>query len=226
MAMQVVIIGLGQFGMGLIRALSQMGVEMIAVDSDDKRVQLASSWVSEALCLDATDEEAMAGLQPNKRDVCVCATGDQSKEVGIICTALLRQMGAKRIISRANDDLHARILRLVGADEIVNPEWDFGERYAPRILSENILGEMLLDSDIAISEFEAPTIMHNKKLKELDIQRKHSITLVAVREGATGKIQKPGPEDEIHPGDVLIAAAQRGAVQKMLQEIDPSSSPS
>lgn len=156
MSKQVLVIGLGQFGLGLVRALSRSDVEIIAVDSSKKQVDAASPWVSKAVCFDATDEEALFQLHPEKRDVCICATGDQSKEVGIICTALLKQFGAKRIIARANDDLHARILHLVGAHEVVNPEWDFGERFAPRIISENVLGEMLLGSDLAISEVSAP----------------------------------------------------------------------
>ena len=156
---QVIILGLGQFGMGLARALSHYDVETIAVDLDQKRIDLAAPWVTKAMCADATNEEFIAQLEPAKRDVCICATGDQSKEVGIICTALLKQFGAKRIIARANDDLHARILRLVGAREIVNPEWDFGERFAPRILSEHVLNEMLLGSDLVVSEISVPDSM-------------------------------------------------------------------
>ena len=126
---QVVVIGLGQFGMALTRSLSERGADVIAIDTQPDKIQMAAAFASEALCFDATDEEALARINPAKRDVCVCATGDQSKEAAIIVTALLRQLGAPRIIARANDDLHKRILLLVGAHEVVNPEWAFGERF-------------------------------------------------------------------------------------------------
>jgi len=218
MAKQVLVVGLGQFGLGLVRALSQSDVEIIAVDSDEKQVNIAASWVSRAVCFDATDEDALAQLHPEKRDVCVCATGDQSKEVSIICTALFKQFGAKRIIARANDDLHARILRLVGADEVVNPEWDFGERFAPRIISENVLGEMLLGSDLVISEIMAPSHLWGKSLADLRLQTRFGITIIAVRDQKTGKISNVGPDYIIADGDVVVSAAKRGSIQKLLGE--------
>ncbi len=218
MTKQVVVIGLGQFGMGLIRALSRAPVEVIAIDSDEDRMQLASTWVTRALCFDATQEAALSELQPRQRDVFVVATGDQSKEVGIICTALLKQLGAKRIIARANDELHARILRLVGADDVVNPEWDFGERFAPRILSSHILGEMLLGSDLVVSEFEAPKSMHNRTIRELNLQRGHGITLIAVRSARQGGVRQVAPDDRIEPGDILVSASKQGSLEHLLSE--------
>ena len=218
MSKQVLVVGLGQFGLGLVRSLSQADVEIIAVDSDKKQVEIASSWVSKAVCLDATDEEALAQLHPERRDVCICATGDQSKEVGIICTALFKQFGAKRIIARANDDLHSRILKLVGADEVVNPEWDFGERFAPRILSENVLGEMLLGSDLVISEIMATKRLWDRTLADLKLQTKYGITVIAVRDRGTGQINNVGPDYKIAKGDIIVSAAKRGSVQKLLDE--------
>lgn len=215
---QVVVVGLGQFGLGLVRTLYQSQTDIIAVDSDPKQVELASPWVSQALCFDATNEEAISQIQPEKRDVCVCATGDHSKEVGIICTALFKQFGAKRIIARANDDLHARILRLVGANEVVNPEWDFGERFAPRILSENILGEMFLDADLVISEINAPKSLWNQTLAKLSLQAKYGITVIALKEASSGRVKQVSPLDEIKKGDILISASNKSAIQKLLDK--------
>lgn len=212
---QVIVIGLGQFGLGLVRALSQSNTEIIAVDMDEKRVDLASSWVSKAVCFDATNEESIAQLRPEIRDVCVCATGDQSKEVGIICTALFNQLGAKRIIARANDDLHARILKLVGAHEVVNPEWDFGARFAPRVLSENFLGEMLLDSDLVVSEIVAPSRLCGKSLAELDLRKEYGITVIALKSSRSGLVKQAGPADIINDGDILISASSREAVRRL-----------
>ncbi len=217
---QVLVIGLGQFGLGLVRALSRSHADIIAVDLDQKRVDLAASWVSKAVCMDATDEELLTDLQPGKRDVCICATGDQSKEVGIICTALLKQFGAPRIIARANDDLHARILRLVGAHEVVNPEWDFGERFAPRILNEHVIDEMLLGADLAVSEFKVPEPLNGKTLSELNLLRKYNMTVVAIRRKESQSVQQAVPDDKVHLNDILIAVAKKGALEKFMGDFN------
>jgi trk system potassium uptake protein TrkA len=141
---QAIVIGLGQFGMSVARALAERGVEVFAVDIREERVRLASAFSAEAACFDTTDTEALARTSPERRDVCLCAIGDEAREASIICTALLRQLGAPRVIARANDDLHARILGLVGAHHVINPEREFGERFASQIMHQGILAEMVL----------------------------------------------------------------------------------
>ena len=141
---QAIVIGLGQFGTAVARALAERGVDVMAIDRDEDRVQAIAAQVSEALCFDASDQEALERTSPASRDVCVCAIGDEAKEASIICTALLRQAGAKRVIARANDDVHARILKLVGAHQVVNPERAFGDRFASQIVHEGVKGEMLV----------------------------------------------------------------------------------
>jgi trk system potassium uptake protein TrkA len=216
MKKQVLVIGLGQFGMGLVRALGRKRVEVIAVDVDEKKVQAASSYAAKAYCLDATDEEALMQLSPQTRDVCICATGDQSKEAAIICTALLKQMGVPRIIARANDDLHSRILKLVGADEVINPEWAFGERYANRVLYEDIIEEMSLGSDLVVTEFRIPSAFANQTLVALDLRRRFGVTVVAVRSALTNSVKLPNPEEVIHKDDILIVVSHHGDVERLL----------
>jgi trk system potassium uptake protein TrkA len=156
MKRQAIVIGMGQFGTSVARALTERGVEVLAVDIREERVRLAAGFAAEAASFDATDTEALARTSPERREVCVCAIGDESKESSIICTALLRQMGAQRVIARANDDLHARILKLVGAHQIVNPEREFGERFASTIMHDRIIGELPLGSDLLITELRPP----------------------------------------------------------------------
>jgi trk system potassium uptake protein TrkA len=215
MRKQIVVIGLGQFGMGLVKALYNKRVEVIAIDTDEKKVQAASNYVQQAFTMDGTDEDGLSQLSPASRDVCICATGDQSKEAAIICTALLKQMGARRVIARANDDLHARILRLVGADEVINPEWDFGARFANRIVSEDILGEMSLGSDLMVTEFKSPVPMVGQSLINLDLRRKFGITVMAIRR-MSGLVIQANPEEVIQEGDILIVISKKGEVEKLL----------
>lgn len=213
---QVIVIGLGQFGMGLIRTLATKNADVIAIDTDPKKIQAASTYVSQAMCIDATDEDALAQLAPASRDVCICATGDQSKEAAIICTALLKQMGARRVIARANDELHSRILKLVGADEIINPEWAFGERFANRVIHEDILEEMSLGPDLMVTEFKVPDIFFDKSIIELDLRRRYGITVVAVRSANTGNVQLAQPQEVLRQGDILIVVSITGNVSKLL----------
>lgn len=215
---QVLIIGLGQFGSALAKALVAKRVEVVAVDHDKKRVQAIASEIDQAMCFDATDEDALSRLSPGSRDVCVCATGDQSKEAAIICTALMKQMGAKRVIARANDDLHARILKTVGADEVINPEWAYGERFANHVVHEHILEEMSLGTDLIVTEFKAPKSYVGRTLIDLGLRKKYGIIVVAVRSGEQGTIHLPDPADTLSAGDILVVVAHEGVISKLLTE--------
>lgn len=217
MKKQVIVIGLGQFGMALTRSLSERGVEVIAIDTEEDKIQIASGFATEALVLDATDEVALARINPGKRDACICAVGDQSKEAAIIVTALLKQMGVKRIIARANDDLHKRILHLVGAHEVVNPERAFGERFANRIVYEHVLEEMTLGTDLIITEFRVPASFAGKTLVELDLRRRYELIVVAIRPGETAQVKLPDPNEVIGRDDILVVVSHEGRVARLLE---------
>jgi trk system potassium uptake protein TrkA len=215
---QAIVIGLGQFGTAVALALAKRGVEVLAIDDNEERVQAIADEVAEAMCLDATDQEALMTAAPEKRDVCLCAIGDDAKEASIICTALLRQAGAKRVISRANDEVHARILRLVGAHDVVNPEQAFGERFASQLVHAGIKGELQLGEGVLLSEVDAPASFHGKSLAELRLPSRYAVTLVAVRRAQNGQVALPDAETRIEAGDVIVVVARQGAVQKMLEK--------
>jgi len=217
MKQQAMIIGLGQFGMSVARALSTRNVEVLAVDVRDEKVRAAAGFVTEAATFDATDEEALARTSPERRDVCVCAIGDEAKEASIICTSLLRQMGAKRVIARANDDLHARILGLVGAHQVVNPEREYGERFANRIVHQEIQGEMRLGEGVLVTEVQAPESFLRQTLGELQLPKRFGVTVVAVRESGTRAIVLPDADTTVSDGDVLVVVARDGAVARMME---------
>lgn len=217
MERQAIIIGLGQFGMSVARALARQGVEVLAVDSDSDRVNLAASFAAEAARFDATDEEMLRKASPSQRDVCVCSIGDSSREASIICTALLRQLGAPRIIARANDAVHARILTLVGAHTVVNPEQEFGERFASQLMHEGIVGEMALGPGVFISEVRAPRSFVDTPLAELQLPKKYGVTVVAVRRDDTGQVGIPEATTRLNTDDVLVVVAGEGAVTRMLE---------
>jgi trk system potassium uptake protein len=213
---QAMVIGLGQFGMSVARALAQKRVEVYAVDVDAERVRAASTFAAHAACFDASDESALAKTAPERRDVCLCAIGDEARDAAIICTALLTQMGARRVIARANDDLLARILTLVGAHQVVNPEREFGERFSNSILHQSIKGEMPLGASVLISEAEAPAAFVGHSLTELQLPKRYGVTLVALRKALDGSVVLPDAKMTIEQGDVLVVVGRTGALNRML----------
>lgn len=215
--LQAIVIGLGQFGTAVARQLAERGVEVLAIDSKEERVQAISEHVAESMCFDATNQEALEGLSPAQRDVCVCAIGDDAREASIICTALLRQAGAPRVIARANDPVHERILTLVGAHEVVNPEKQFGERFASRIVHDRIRGEMPLGAGVLLSEVEAPDSFLGRSLADLRLPRAFGVTVVAVRRHSDGEVLLPDADTTLEKGDVMVLVAREGAVSGMLE---------
>ena len=211
---QALIIGLGQFGMSLARALTERQVEVLAVDREESRVREAASFAAEAVCFDATDEASLAKVAPERRDVCVCAVGDEARDSSIICTALLRQLGARLILARAGDSLHERILYLVGAHEVVNPESAFGMRLATRLAYEGVLGEFSLGKGLYITEIRVPKTFAGRSLADLHLRRRYRISVVAIRQ-ANGVVVIPEPGDPLGTEDILVVLSDREAIARL-----------
>lgn len=219
MTRQAIVIGLGQYGLALAASLAQKGVEVLAVDNREANVRAAMPRVTQALVLDATDEEGLIRTNPASRDLCICAIGDDSREASIIVTALLRQLGAKRVIGRAIDPLHERILRLVGAHEVVHPEKQFGERFASRLLYSDIVDEIPLGHDLILTELKPPQSFVGRPLSALELPKRFKVTVVAVRRSDDEVVNTPDPMRPIQSGDLLIVVAPPGAVPRLLEKM-------
>ncbi len=220
MAKQALIIGLGQFGTSVARALSLRRFEVLAVDRNEALVAAAASFVTEATAFDATDEAALARAAPARRDVCVCAIGHEARDASILCTALLRQLGAERVVSRATDELHERILLQIGAHEVVNPERAFGERLANRLAFRGVLDEVPLGDDMVLTELRPPAPLIGRSLIDAALPSRFGITVVAVRRaGEPGGALGPDPRRPIDAGDILVVVAAPRAVSRMLERL-------
>ena len=219
MAQQILIIGLGQFGMSLARTLSEKGAEVLAVDTRKNLVEEASAFVAEALVVNAADENELASLSPEKRDAVVCAIGDDSKESSIICTALLRQMGAPFVVSRANDKMHQRILHLVGAHQIINPEQEFGQRFANRLLYRHIIAQTPIGDDLHITEIRVQSTMVGKNLIELALPKRFGVMVAAIRRGKPGRLIQPSASEPLQEGDNLIIVSTEAIISKLMEGV-------
>ena len=213
MSIQVLIIGLGQFGMSLARTLSEKGTEVIAVDQDKELVDEAAGFLDDALCLDATDETALGKLCPKERDVVICAIG--AREPAILTTAILRQMGCDNVIARATDKIHERILKAVGAKNVINPDAEYGKKFAYKILFQNIIADETSE-DIQLLEINVQPFMEGKNLIELALPNKYGIIVAAIKKG--NKLARPFPNEILNTKDKLLLVCTEDAIAKMIEE--------
>ena len=216
MSKQVIVIGLGQFGMALAQALAERGVEVLAVDISQEKVDAASEFAANAVAIDAADETALAKLLPAKRDAVVCCMSNTSKESGIICTALLRQMGCPYIVSRAANAAYRRILYMVGAHEVIIPEQDYGRRFATFLLYRDLIADSSSGSELNLTEIRLPPSMAGKTLAKLALPKKYGIIVAALRRD--GKLLRPDPERTLQEEDMLLIVSDEQAIAKLSEE--------
>ncbi len=218
MKKQALVLGLGQFGMSLVRSLTELRVDVLAVDRRPELTRQAADVAAQAATFDVTDESALAQAAPERRDVCICAIGAEAREASIMCTALLRQMGAPRVIARANDPVLERILRLVGAHEVVNPEREFGRRLAAHLVHEGVMGEYPLSAGIIITELLVPDAFVGRTLIDLGLPRQYGLTVVAIQRGDE-TLPTPDPRAKLRRDDILVVVSKVGAVAKMMDSV-------
>lgn len=214
---QALVIGLGQFGMALARALARQGVDVVAVDRRMPQVEAAAEFAAEALQMDGMSEDDLAHLRPADRDLCICAIGDDDREASIVVTTLLRQMGARRVVARATDPLHERILTLVGAHEVVMPERHFGERLALRLAQKRVLDVQSLGSDLNLTELVAPDALLGHSLAELKLPQRFRLTVAAIRRTQNGGslVLSPSPDIVLQSGDVMVVVGPPGGAETL-----------
>jgi len=187
---QILIIGLGQFGMSLARNLCERGFQVIAVDIDQKLVNEASNFVTDAICLDTTDEVSLSKLSPKDRDIVICSIS--SKESSILTVALLKQMGCENIIARATESIHARILKAIGAKRIINPEYEYGKKFANKILMKSIFSEDDTN-EFKLLEIPVKSFIIDENLIELQFPDNFKV----VHQENTDKIYISGNKEDI-----------------------------
>ncbi len=189
------VIGLGRFGFHVAQALHDRGAEVIAIDRDPKIVERIKLSVTSAVCTDATDEDNLHALSIQDLDAVVITIGAESVESSILTTALIARLKVPHIIARATSDLHAQILRLVGAHEVVNPESDLAARMAQRIARPAILDLIQLSSDgYSLSEITAPRRFNGKTLAQANVRKLYGLNILGIKR-RTRRFHPDGSED-------------------------------
>jgi trk system potassium uptake protein TrkA len=200
---QFVVIGLGIFGRTVAVNLARSGHSVLAVDLDQREVDRVAPELDSVVRADATDEQALRELRLERMSCAVVAIGAQSMEASILTTALLRQMGVPRIVARSLSELHARVLRAVGAHEVVSPEEEMGHRLARRLSQPNVLERLELGEDAELVELGVPESFIGKTLVDLKVRQRFGVTVVAVRRAGSVRASL-GAGDRLESGDVLV----------------------
>lgn len=210
------VIGLGRFGTNLALRLMELGNEVMAVDQDEEAVNRMAPHVTQAKIADCMDEAALRALGVDHFDFCfVCIS--QQFQSSLEITSLLKELGAPMVVAKANRDLHARLLKKIGADEVVFPERDMARRTAVRYSVNGALEYIELSPDYAIFELDVPAWWEGRSLVELNIRSKYNVNLIGIKENG---IVRPitSPQYVFRACDHVLAAGESGAVAHMMQD--------
>lgn len=176
----ILLVGLGRFGRHIAMKLDELHHQVMAVDREEKRVNSVLPYVTNAQIGDSTDEEFMESLGVRNFDVCIVAIGDNFQS-SLETTSLLKDLGAKYVVSRAARDVHAKFLLKNGADEVVYPEKQLAAWTAIRYSADHILDYIELDEGHAIFEISIPKGWVGKTVGQLDIRNKHNINIMGFK---------------------------------------------
>ena len=207
----VLIIGAGQFGRHVARTMSELRCEIMAVDIDEKRINEILPYVTGAQIGDATNADFLNSLGIGNYDVCIVTVGEDFLS-SLQITALLKELGAERILSRATNDVQEKFLLRNGADEVVYPEKQSARRIAVKLSSDAILDFIELDEDHSIYEMAMPKEWVGKNLVQLDIRRKYNLNVISIKRG--GKVILPSPDAPMDADDVLYIIGEMKDVRK------------
>ncbi|RKQ37341.1 potassium channel family protein [Oceanobacillus halophilus] len=196
------VIGLGRFGGSICRELSEEGMPVLAIDSDEDKVNEFKNIASHAVILDSTDEDSLKEIGISNFEHVIVAIGENI-QASILTTVILKDLGVKKVTVKAQNDYHEKILNKIGADQVVHPERDMGKRLAHNFISNNILDYLELSDDHSIAEVKVGKKMVGKSLVELDIRANYGCNVVAIKRGKEINVS-PQADDALRGDDVLI----------------------
>jgi trk system potassium uptake protein TrkA len=217
MAKQFAVIGMGRFGSSIATQLFKEGADVLVIDKCEKTIQENASDVTHAVVADTTDEKALSELGIRNMDVVVVAIGDDI-QASILTVLILKELGVKTVIAKAITNLHAKVLKQVGADRVVFPERETGLRIAKNLLSPNVLDFIELSNEYSIEEIVAAPFMVGKSLRELNFRAKFHVSVIAINSNGNMNIS-PLPDDVIHEEDILVVLGEKKFLKKLALEV-------
>ncbi|HHY35660.1 MAG TPA: TrkA family potassium uptake protein [Firmicutes bacterium] len=218
MTKQCLVIGIGRFGSSVAETLTELGAEVLAVDKVEERVRAIAPRVTQAIVADATDETVLREIGVRNFDVVICSMGE-SLEASLLVTMLLKELGAKRVIVKAANEIHGRILARIGADTVVYPERDMGKRLAYSLLSGSIIDSIELSSDYRVVEVVVSGGLVGKTLRGLNLRNKIGVNVMAIKRGNYVNVA-PDPDHPLEEGDILVVVGPNSGVARLNQIVE------
>lgn len=210
---QFIVVGLGRFGRAIAETLCEAGEEVLGVDSNMDLVEDLRDTLTQTIQMDAMDRDALSALGIEDFDTAFVTMGSDIRASGTI-VLLLKELGAKRVIAKAQDEFHGRMLEKLGADKVLFPERDMGRRIAHNLVSGNIIDYLELSNDFSMVEIHARPEWVSKPLKVLDLRSRLGMNVVAVRSGDAVNAL-PGPDTVIQDGDVLLVVTGEETLRRL-----------
>src|SRR5690554_2527081 len=177
--MKFIIIGLGNFGASLAQKLTELGNEVIGIDISLTKVDAYKEKITYTICMDATDEVTVSGLPLKETDVVLVAIGE-NQGANIMTTALLKNLKVKRLISRAINPLHEKVLQAIGVNEIVHPEEETAERWTKKLSLSNVVDSFELNDDYSIIEAKVSVDFVGKTIMEVGFRKDFNLLVLTI----------------------------------------------
>lgn len=216
---KIAIIGLGGFGINLATALAKADIEIIAIDSDENKVNQVKDLVMKPVTLDATNKENLISVGIQDVDCAVVSSGP-ALEPSIITVHILKELGVPRIFAKALSLEHEKILSLVGATDVLYPERDVAIKLANQIISPNLIDFIPLESGLIIQEIAPPDAFIGKTLEEIHLRKKYNITVIAIKSIIPDElILNPGGNHTVKESDILIVLGVAGDIANLHEKI-------
>lgn len=217
MKKEFVVIGLGRFGGSICRALAEQGMDVMAIDQDEDKVNEFLDIATHTVIANTTDESVLKNLGIRNFDHVIVAIGEDIQS-SILTTLMLKEMGVNHITVKAQNDYHEKVLRKIGANHVVHPERDMGKRIAHYIVSNNVLDYLELSDEYSIVEIAVNSLLSGHSLIELDVRAKYGLNIVAIKRGKD-IIVSPQADDYLEEGDILIVIGADSDINRFEKKV-------
>jgi trk system potassium uptake protein TrkA len=221
------VIGVGDFGSAVAKILSSRGAEVFAIDSNEALIDEIQDDVAFAVSMDATDKKALQSQNIQDFDAVVVAIGENFEAL-LLCCAQLQELGVKRIIARAQGRTQKQILKKIGIEEVLSPEYEFAVSIAEKLLNPSILSFLELPDNYEIAELKAPKTIDGKTVKEVGLRDKYGLNLITIkreysverngkREIEQHLLGVPASETVIYATDTIVVFGSEKDVKKFIE---------
>lgn len=213
MKKQYAVFGLGGFGENVAIELQKLGCEVVAIDANMERVEAIANEVSLAMKADIEDAEFIRTLGARNLDGVVIAASD-NMEASIMATLMCKEIGVPYVMAKAKNELHATVLKKIGADSVIFPEKEMGKRVARSLMSTNFTDWIALSPDYSLVETVLPEKWIGKTLLELDVRKNFDVIVVGIKNGDKVEVS-PDPTEQLQEGNVLILIGSNEALEEI-----------